>query len=144
MKKNKIGELSDGILKSNHSYGFNFIRFLNILKTTNQGFTRFICLIAIIGSSQMVLGQSMDVKISVLDDSGKPFEGVNIESVGKTRKSAITDKDGHATLNIVPDGLIKLYFSDMEKPLRSNLKWLKWYWLKQIRKSILDLEYQNQ
>jgi TonB-linked SusC/RagA family outer membrane protein len=125
MKKNKIGELSDGILKSNHSYGFNFIRFLNILKTTNQGFTRFICLIAIIGSSQMVLGQSMDVKISVLDDSGKPFEGVNIESVGKTRKSAITDKDGHATLNIVPDGLIKLYFSDMEKTVKVKSQMVK-------------------
>jgi len=114
MKKNKIGQLS-GEMFQGWTYGFSSFRFQNILKITNQGFVKLICLLVLMVSFQIVSAQSEDVKISVLDDLGKPIEGVLIESVGNANVYAISDESGHANLNMASTGLIKVSFSDMVK-----------------------------
>jgi TonB-linked SusC/RagA family outer membrane protein len=123
MKKNKIGQLRNNNMKNTYLSSSAFLCFQNMLKITSQGLTKFLCLMTLIISSQMVLGQSRDVNISVFNDFGKPFQGVHIQSVESPDKSVITDKDGYAILNIPNNGLIKLSFNNMHKtvPVKTQL-----------------------
>lgn len=117
MKKNNIRKLGDSIWKYNYSLSSIFITLLNLSNLLNPRFVKLACFITILVSSQVVFGQSKNVKITVLEDSGKPLEGVLITSLGQSNESAMTDKTGIATLNVTTGSLIKLQFNDMQKTI---------------------------
>ncbi|WP_017256964.1 SusC/RagA family TonB-linked outer membrane protein [Pedobacter arcticus] len=79
----------------------------------------------ILVSHQLAFGQSNGVKITILDDSGKPFEGVVIESVTNNKNSVMTDKSGAATLDIAVNSLIRISFSDMQKTIEVKSETVK-------------------
>ena len=122
MKKDKIGKLSYGTWKDNYLNSFTFINFQNLLQKTNKKIVKISCMLALLLSSQLILAQTDALKITVINDEGKPFSGVNIESLTNSDLTVVTDEFGTGILNMEPQGLIKLTFSDMQKVINIKSK----------------------
>jgi TonB-linked SusC/RagA family outer membrane protein len=125
MKKNNILKLNYDTLKWNYLFNSILITLFNLLKTTQTRFIKLACLIALVVYSQGAIGQSQDVKITVLEESGNPLEGVLITSIAGGKQSVITDKTGNATLDVPTGSLLKLYFNDMQKTVEVKSQTLK-------------------
>lgn len=117
MKKNKTEQLNVSIIKGSHFQNSTFISLQNVLKTVNHRLIKSFCIIVLIFFAQVVTGQTKEVVISVVDDSGLPLEGVVIQSVENALEFTKTDKSGYATLNSPLNGFIKLSLNKMEKTI---------------------------
>lgn len=118
MKNNKLEQLNESDTQYNHLCRSNVSCFQNLLKIINHNFIKGFCFLVIMVSYQIVLAQTQDIRISVLNDEGKPIEAVLIEPIDNSNESILTDKDGYATLNVALNSLIKLSFSDMQKTIQ--------------------------
>jgi TonB-linked SusC/RagA family outer membrane protein len=115
MKNNKLEQLNDSDSNYSYMYSSNVSRFQNLLKSTNFKGIKILFFMLLMMSYQAVLGQSQETKIIILNDNGKPFKSVIVESVENKNESGITDKDGVAILNLSLNTFIRLSFSDMQK-----------------------------
>ena len=144
MKKNEKEQLNDAIMK-NLLLNIGVNHFLNVKKTNIIEFARLILLVLILISSQEIVAQTESPKtkevneldksivsinkkslqsgalaVYVIDELDKPFAGVLVESVSNPAISIITDDEGLATLDMLPTGLVRVFYNDMEKFISVN------------------------
>ncbi|WP_242095151.1 SusC/RagA family TonB-linked outer membrane protein [Aestuariivivens sediminicola] len=125
MKKYKLGQLNNKALKNSIMNSITSLGLQHLITYVNLRFRGFICVLALILSTQVVIGQAEEVSVYVEDGSGLPLEGVIIQSMDNFSELVKTDESGVATLNILVNGLIKLTLGDMEETVLVKTKKVK-------------------
>ncbi len=144
MKKNKTEQLNDAIMKK-LLLNIGATHFQNVKKIKNLEFSRMVLVCILLVSFQKVSSQnespnaneldqlakptisinkaslqSGGLVVYVIDEFDKPFSGVLVESVTNPAISKITDNEGIASLDMLPTGLVRVFYNDMEKIISVN------------------------
>ena len=144
MKKNKTEQLNNAIMK-NLLLNIGVNHFNNVKKLKKIEFIQLILLVLIMISAQKITAQtdrpntnqvneldkstvainknplqSDALTLYVIDEFDKPFAGVLVASVANPAISILTDNKGIATLDMLPTGLVRIFYNDMEKIISVN------------------------
>ncbi len=81
---------------------------------------KFACFVVLLLAGQTLAAQQNSLNVQVIDQTGKPLTGVQVELVSTPDIMAMTNSEGRVTLNSAPEGLIKVSYQSMVKLVSAN------------------------
>tara|TARA_R110002126_G_scaffold72364_1_gene180911 strand:- start:84106 stop:87195 length:3090 start_codon:yes stop_codon:yes gene_type:complete len=125
MKENKIEKLYKGEALESHLKHYTFIGLYNSVRNINQKIIKNFAVIVLTLFTQVVLSQTKEIIVSVVNDSGLPLEGVHVKSINNSFEFKTTNELGVVRLSDSFSGTIKLSLNNLEKTIYVDNKNIK-------------------